>query len=184
MMKTRRRKRLIHKKIQGALAIQAVLHWLAFLTIAFAMLMIWQILMEDPYRPWSAHWSDFLSRYTPVFLVLLSIVPAIVYESVKLSHRLVGPIVRLKGAMQQVARGEHVRPIKLRKKDFGQEFIDAFNGILTQIQSDQVADESGSQSAVRDTSDMASNLPCSEPQTAKECGDSAEDLEPAEYAGS
>jgi hypothetical protein len=51
-----------------------------------------------------------------------------------MSHRLVGPLVRFRKTMQDIAAGEVVRPIKLREDDYLTEMRDDFNQMLESLQ--------------------------------------------------
>ncbi len=134
MKQRKRRKRLVHFKIQSALAFQAFFHWAVFLFAAFGLLLVWQIVTEDPYRPLDEHWQRFVVRYAPVIVVLIAMMPAVVYHSVKLSNRVLGPMVRLRNALQRLGRGEHVEPLRLRQRDYGQDFVEAFNNMLERVE--------------------------------------------------
>ena len=57
-----------------------------------------------------------------------------VYDIIVVTHRLVGPLLRLRGAMRGLARGETVEPIRFRKGDFWQEFADEFNAVAALVQ--------------------------------------------------
>ena len=54
-------------------------------------------------------------------------VPAFIYDTIKLSNRFVGPILRLKNSVRSVADGKPVSPLKFRGGDFWHELADDFN---------------------------------------------------------
>jgi hypothetical protein len=53
---------------------------------------------------------------------------------VQMSNRVAGPIVRLRGAMRQLAEGRPVAPLRFRENDFWREMADEFNAIAAQLQ--------------------------------------------------
>lgn len=57
-----------------------------------------------------------------------------IYDAVKLSHRIVGPIYRIRKAIQAVAAGEELEPIQLRQGDYLQELKDDFNEMLKALE--------------------------------------------------
>ena len=56
------------------------------------------------------------------------------WDAIRFSHRLVGPLVRFRRTMQEVTRGEPVRPIKLREGDHLLDLRDDFNEMLDSLQ--------------------------------------------------
>jgi hypothetical protein len=60
------------------------------------------------------------------FVAALSVVAAITF-GIELSHRIAGPIHRLKKELAELSRGRELREIKFREKDFFPELAEAFN---------------------------------------------------------
>ena len=60
------------------------------------------------------------------FLAVLSLVIVITF-GIELSHRIAGPIHRLKKEFFELSRGREVRELKFRDKDFFPELADAYN---------------------------------------------------------
>src|SRR6185295_4449825 len=60
------------------------------------------------------------------FLAVLSIVIVITF-GIELSHRIAGPIHRLKNELFQVSQGKDLTEIKFREKDFFPDLADAYN---------------------------------------------------------
>jgi nitrogen fixation/metabolism regulation signal transduction histidine kinase len=66
-----------------------------------------------------------LMKGSVLFLSLLFI-----YDAIKFSHRLVGPLYRFRKTIQTIAAGEEVDLVNLRRDDFLQEMKDEFNEML------------------------------------------------------
>ncbi len=75
-------------------------------------------------------WGTFVTNC----LVSSCLLPLFIYDSVKYSHRFVGPILRLHTQMRQVGVVP-VKPICLRSDDFWQEVATEFNSMLHRIES-------------------------------------------------
>jgi nitrogen fixation/metabolism regulation signal transduction histidine kinase len=60
------------------------------------------------------------------FLAVLSVVLVITF-GIELSHRVAGPIHRLRNEFAQLSQGKQLTEIKFRDKDFFPELADAFN---------------------------------------------------------
>jgi len=69
-----------------------------------------------------------------VMLASALILPAILLDFLRLSHRWVGPIFRLRASLQALNRGETVKPIAFRDGDFWQELAGEFNQAAEELQ--------------------------------------------------
>lgn len=127
-----RKKHFIDASVQGSLVRRIILHWLAFLLVAFVVSFILQVL-TDPFRPMSAHFQDLWWTHGPFLLVVLFLLPAYVVDTIKLSHRFAGPIFRLRRAIRDVAAGDKPQAIKFRKNDFWQDLANDYNAMLDRL---------------------------------------------------
>jgi hypothetical protein len=76
----------------------------------------------------TASWSLFLAG-TVVAVGLLFI-----YDTVRYTHRVVGPLYRFRKTIQAITAGEEVPPLTLRKGDFLQEMKDDLNAMLQALE--------------------------------------------------
>ena len=160
-----RKKFFIDRGVQGALTKRILLHWLMFLAVSFVVLPLWQLILSgDLLRPFSQGFVDAWVYSAPVFVILLALLPAFVWDAVTLSHRFAGPMYRLRGALRSLGQGEDVRPVKFRKGDFWQDVADDFNAVLERIaatEKEQTADsESESETAPASTCEEESTCQC------------------------
>lgn len=130
-----RKQQFVNPKLQGAFLLQLLLHWGLFLTAAFVLLTVWQVL-TGPFRPINEHLVQMWERFRPVGVVLLLLMPAFLLDSIKLSHRVAGPMVRLRREFQNLAAGKFVAPVRFREKDFFHEVADDFNQAIARIAMD------------------------------------------------
>lgn len=111
-----------------------ILTYLAvFVAVFVNLLFAWKLITEGPVNPWQ-QFLDTMYSHLPVFVVLLVLVPIVAWDSIRMSHKLVGPLVRFRQSMQAIAEGQTVRPIKLREDDFLDEMRDDFNHMLESLQ--------------------------------------------------
>lgn len=127
------RKRLFIDKVQGVLARRLILHWLAFIAVS-GMASIMLRLLLDPFRPFGEILRDCSSSIGPMIVVSVLLIPVFIRDSIQLSHRFVGPVKRIRTMIKAVARGEEVRPVKLRPGDFWLEMADEFNELLRRVE--------------------------------------------------
>ena len=123
----------IDKDVQRALVWQLVRHWLLFVVILSSLLVALEGL--NPQQPRSlgeclrATWE----QHGPLFLMIVVLMPVFAYDSIKLSHRFVGPVIRVRRAILEASRGQRVLPLNFRKTDFWQDMASDFNTLLERL---------------------------------------------------
>jgi len=129
MSHSERSKKFIDSKVQGALAGRLILHWLVFLvvTLVVAFCFEWMI---NPTQTASQQAEQVWRTYGPLVLVMVFLLPVFVFDSIKLSHRFVGPVFRLRNAIRSIADGESTAPVKFRESDFWQSLAEDFNRMV------------------------------------------------------
>jgi len=86
---------------------------------------------------------------------VIALFPVFAYDSIKLSHRFVGPIMRLRRVLRQAALGEHVPPLQFRQDDFWQDLAGSFNTLMERLPPDSSADGTSEQSPSAKTVELA-----------------------------
>ncbi len=132
-MRNRRRRQLVYPRIQLALALQAIRIWALFLFTMFGLLCGLEYFNNGAQESMGNCALKMWERHGPALVVILFLLPAIIYDSIKLSNRFVGPLMRLRTAMQAIASGQAVEPLKCRRKDCAEDFFNAFNEMLDKL---------------------------------------------------
>ena len=132
MSRPKRGRKYIDKPIQGTLLRRLIAHWVIFVIAFCAVSATLQILL-DPLQPIGEKLAECRNNFATFVVVSLVLVPIFVYDSIKLSHRFVGPMVRFRSAVRELADGENPRPVTLRAGDFWQEFATDFNRMMTRF---------------------------------------------------
>lgn len=133
-MSSRERKQLfIHRGIQGHLLIRFAIHWVLFTTATCALLVTLQTIFNASLPP---ELRSEQTRLTVVAFTLVSIalLPAFSVDLLKLSHRFVGPVVRL----QRFVRSTHsldAPQLKLRRGDYWMELATDVNSMFDRLRS-------------------------------------------------
>jgi hypothetical protein len=151
MYRFKRKKCYVDRKVQGALLRQTVLHWFLVLASTLFLVFILQMLTGGPFRSWSYHVGQVWSRYAPLIIALVAVIPPVIYDSLRLSHRFVGPIYRLRTAMHALAAGGPAEPVHFRKDDFWKDLADDYNLVLKRIPSDSREEDSADDSDQAET---------------------------------
>jgi hypothetical protein len=131
-MKCKRKHLFVEPKVQGALVARVVLYWIVCLISITLMLLCWRII-TGPARMFYTHFDDMWFHYGPALIASFVLLPLVIIDVIRFSNRFVGPMLRLRRSMRQLAHGEDVEPIEFRDADFWHEFATEFNTLRIQI---------------------------------------------------
>jgi hypothetical protein len=126
----KRRKALVDPEVQGGILRKITFHWIVFFTCNALALMIWIRLFEQPDADWGQTLGQTLQRFLPFFVITMALIPAFVWDTLKLTNRFAGPILRLRAALSDAGAGRAVTPLSFRNDDFWQELAQNFNVLL------------------------------------------------------
>ena len=128
--KKKRRTTIFDPEVQGSVIRKIAIHWIIFFGCNVLALLIWVRLFEQPDASWGQTFSDTFRRFLPFFVVTLALIPAFVWDTLKLTSRFAGPILRLREALAEAGKGRTVPPLRFRDNDFWQEMASNFNLIM------------------------------------------------------
>lgn len=141
----KRRRQWVDPEVQGGVLWKITLHWMLLFVCNALALTIWLRLFEQPETPWAESLVDTIKRFLPFFVVSLALIPAFAWDTLKLTNRFAGPMLRLRGALRDAREGRHVDPLVFRDNDFWKEVADNFNAVMEKRANESVGDpaESG-----------------------------------------
>ena len=91
-------------------------------------------LVTGPARVFYTHFDDMWFFYGPAAVASALLMPMVILDIVRVSNRFVGPLVRLRRSLRELARGEKVEPIRFREGDFWQEIAEEFNAVAARFE--------------------------------------------------
>ena len=140
---TKRRKALVDPEVQGGILRKIAIHWVLFFICNAMALMIWIRLFEQPDADWGQTLGDTFHRFLPFFIITMALIPAFVWDTLKLTNRFAGPILRLRSALSDASAGRAVAPLHFRTNDFWQEIAQNFNTVMERcsLSSDATPDQ-------------------------------------------
>ncbi len=145
-MQNRRGKKFIDRQVQGRLVLGITVHWLLYFTLILCSIPMWHMITVSGFsKSFPLVLADSWSQMTPVFLFLAAVLPIFIWETLKLSHRFVGPMYRLRSAIRSINAGEEFRPVKFRDDDFWQEVADDFNTMMERLTEGKADEETQEQ---------------------------------------
>ena len=127
----KRRRLFIDRPVQVALILRAMLYWVMCLVAQLLMVFVFAIFTspEDVFSNESHLWWHFQLAVLAAMVLL----PLILLDVLKLSHRWVGPVFRLRTSLRALSRGESVAPICFRESDFWQELAGDLNVVAAEL---------------------------------------------------
>jgi len=126
----KRRKALIDPEVQGGVLKKIAVHWILFFICNAIGLTIWIRLFEQPDADWTQTIGDTFRRFLPFFVITMALIPAFVWDTLKLTNRFAGPIHRLRSALADANAGRAVTPLQFRTNDYWKEIAQNFNSVL------------------------------------------------------
>ncbi len=132
-MSNKRGRVYVDRLVQGALARRIIVHWCVFFVLSMISLTALELFLGDPELSLSGHLGVLWSKYAFLVILMVFILPTFVYDSMKLSNRFVGPVLRLRESIRGLARGESVEELKFRDNDFWLEVSDDFNLVAKRV---------------------------------------------------
>lgn len=126
--KYQRRKFFVDRAIQGAILWQAILYWLLG---SFVYLLIITAYRLVPAWVNAGHLSyeDVWFHVSPLVISSATLLPIVLFQAVRFSHRFVGPMVRLRQVIKQLAAGQKVSHVAFRHGDYWQEIAAEINAV-------------------------------------------------------
>lgn len=131
--KSLRKHLFVDPKVQGALIWRSFLYWCMCMAAVAMMLLCWRIL-TGPARLFYLHLDDMWYFHGAALIASAFVLPVIILDIIRWSNRLVGPMLRLRRSMRELARGEHVEPLRFRDTDFWHDFAEEFNAVVARVQ--------------------------------------------------
>ncbi len=143
-------------RLLGRLGAYLIVYTVTLLHVGFAIEVFEKVVLADDGPLVADLYVDYLARYKSLLIGMVLILPVLLYDLLKFSHRIVGPLYRCRRWMLDMAAGKQVREFVPRKHDLMIELFAAFN-VLIKSHNARVAAPGEAPPAVSssDTSDLA-----------------------------
>ena len=132
--KSYKRSRLfVDAKVQGSLIRQLIIHWFLACFLMFLYLFALQAFGSGMSTSFQENLVQLSNKYGLLGIVLLVISPVFIYDSIKLSNRIVGPMVTFRAALKKLANGEDPNTIRFRQNDFWKDLSKELNAVSDEL---------------------------------------------------
>jgi hypothetical protein len=132
-----RKKVLVNRRVQGRVLLRVLWLWALYHVILWHMMLFFrfvqysaELLTGGAPRPFSDISAEFFENHYLMLVCAVIVLPYLVWDVLKVTHRFVGPLVQFQRCLASLARGEQVAEVKLRQGDFLGELRDSFNEFL------------------------------------------------------
>lgn len=129
----RRSKILVDRQVQGTIVRRLVLHWLIASLVAMFYLLVLQAFANGMQKPISSHFAGLWENYGSLLIVLITLFPVFIYDSIRVSHRFAGPMVSFRKELKNLADGESITPVSCRNNDFWSDVAGHLNRIAQRL---------------------------------------------------
>ena len=125
--KMTRRQKFIDSHVQGALCRRIFSHWCVFFAVSMLAIGGIQVLLGNPGEPLLQRISEQFGQLFFFAVVMASLLPAFMLDTVRFSNRFVGPFARLRRCMRELAQFDTTEEIHFRTDDFWSDAAGEFN---------------------------------------------------------
>jgi hypothetical protein len=139
MSRTKRKQNFIDTHVQGALLKRICGHWLVFFFVSAFAIILLQTLLGDPSKTLPDRlWLE-TGEFMFMGIVMISLFPAFMLDTIRFSNRFVGPIARLRRHLRQLKEGD-TGHCTFRDNDFWAEMANEFNSVadLVEFQNQEI----------------------------------------------
>ena len=139
MLQTHRKQLLVNRQLQGMLILRTIGYWLAcvmLIVMPMAVVKTWQ----NPDVLIFRHLSDTFFEHVTVLMLASLLLPLAIYDMLRASNRIAGPVYRLKRELGRLADGKPVSEIAFRPGDYWQDVAEEFNRLAARIQNPAPSD--------------------------------------------
>jgi hypothetical protein len=127
-----RKRLLVDKQVQFLLIKRVLLYWacgVVFITLPIA---ISQTFIE-PSKILGQHYIDTWRSHWPILATMTVLLPLVLFDILRVSHRFAGPIFRLRRELQRFANRQSAASVKFRDGDFWPDLGDHFTDLMERI---------------------------------------------------
>jgi hypothetical protein len=122
---------------QGETLLRVAVYWLCYHVVIWQLMFLWELWsylgsVSDGTTPrtFGEIYADFFSRHYPLLVAAGVVLPLLLWDALRMTNRVVGPLARFRNCLNRMARGEPVAPIAIRRGDFLVDLKDAINAVV------------------------------------------------------
>jgi methyl-accepting chemotaxis protein len=137
MSQVERKRFFVNSIAQGHILMRFAMYWTVYHIVLWHTLFLFrffqyrfELMMGEPPQTFGELYGSFCVQYYPIVFSAVAMIPLLLWDIVKMTHRIVGPLIRFQRALETLQRGERLNSVKLRDRDLLREYEAAFNTFL------------------------------------------------------
>jgi hypothetical protein len=131
-----RKQNYVDAHVQGALLRRICIHWVVFFVVTALAIIGIQVLMGDPAMTITERIQVEFKEFVFMGIVMLSLFPAFMLDTIRFSNRFVGPIARLRRCLRDLSNGK-TQKCAFRDNDFWSGMAGEFNDVADLVAAQQ-----------------------------------------------
>lgn len=139
MPKHSRTKLLVDAPLQGALLCRVVMYWMVCLLVMLALVAL-QTAWSSEQVGWPVLSGRIAVAFGPAMIASLVLLPLVLFDALRFSHRFAGPLHRLTRELERLADGHTPGPVVFRKNDYWTGLATQFNRVTDEVHALRTAD--------------------------------------------
>lgn len=136
MSRPKRTQFFVDSEVQGAIVRRVIVYWTCCLLFLVVPLCIATV-VQNPELFFFEQFGRLWSQYWLILVSLVAMLPFFIYDTVRLSNRFAGPLLRFRRELRRLADGEQVAPLQFREDDFWRPLADEFNRLAARLAADE-----------------------------------------------
>ena len=128
-----RRKIFIDRPVQLAVLGRATLYW-SMCTMTQVLMVLFFGIITSSHSEFPALSPEVRWHLQITLLASVVLLPILLLDILKLSHRWVGPIFRLRNSLRALGRGENLSEVKFRDMDYWQDLAIDLNAVSAELE--------------------------------------------------
>jgi hypothetical protein len=152
--KNHRGRLFVDPKFQGRLLLRLAIYWLVYNVAIWHVLFLFavfsHVISQTPGQTsysLVAHYRSFALDHASIPICFVATLPIFARDLIRFSHRLVGPLIRFREVMKDMAAGKTVEEVSLRRADLPSDYLAVFNN-LVRVWNERLADETNAKSGL------------------------------------
>lgn len=162
----------VNRRVQGGVLSRFCMYWIVYHFVLWHAMILFQFVSRreqlfeqftqggvataTPMQSFADLYGTFAAEHYSLLVCAALVLPFLLWDVLKMTHRIAGPLVRFQHALRDLAAGRRIRRIELRDGDLLTGFQDVFNEYLEKIDRIQKPAESVSGASTVDTSEVDS----------------------------
>lgn len=164
-LRGQRKKLFVSRSIQGVVMSRFALYWIGYHFTLWHGMLLYGYIRGNVLTAFTGGGMSFWEYYVKFFqanntilIAAAAICPIMLWDTLRVTHRIAGPVIRFKDVLKRLGRGEQVEKVELRDQDLMDDLRDAFNEFLATRKKPTETQEMSSQDLHQILEDVPSTL--------------------------